>query len=89
MLDLIEARNVGIIDNLNDLNRFRDSQPESLVTKVYQNPDLKANKRLVKPKFAADKKIYINHYAGTVDYDVSNFLEKNQDYTVPEHEELL
>ena len=68
---------------------YAQSKPENLVTKVYQSKVLKDNKRLVKPKISSQNTIYVNHYAGTVDYNVSNFLEKNQDFTIPEHGELL
>lgn len=86
---MIETKNQGIIDLLDELCRFKNSTPQDLATKIYGNQVLKDNNRLIKQKIQGKTNIYIDHYAGKVEYDVVNFLVKNQDFTIPEHRELL
>ncbi|KAH1259466.1 Myosin-11 [Glycine max] len=48
----------------------------------------KNNKRFIKPKLSRTD-FTISHYAGEVQYRSDQFLDKNKDYVVPEHQDLL
>ncbi|VAH21982.1 unnamed protein product [Triticum turgidum subsp. durum] len=59
---------------------------ESFSQKLYEK--FKNNKRFSKPKLSRTA-FTIQHYAGEVTYQSDHFLDKNRDYVVVEHEELL
>uniref|UniRef100_A0A452ZP88 Myosin motor domain-containing protein n=1 Tax=Aegilops tauschii subsp. strangulata TaxID=200361 RepID=A0A452ZP88_AEGTS len=59
---------------------------ESFSQKLYEK--FKNNKRFSKPKLSRTA-FTIQHYAGEVTYQSDHFLDKNRDYVVGEHEELL
>uniref|UniRef100_A0A6N2M7Q7 Myosin motor domain-containing protein n=1 Tax=Salix viminalis TaxID=40686 RepID=A0A6N2M7Q7_SALVM len=48
----------------------------------------KVHKRFIKPKLSRTD-FTIAHYAGEVQYQSDHFLDKNKDYVVPEHQDLL
>ncbi|CAL9092438.1 unnamed protein product [Musa textilis] len=86
MLDLIEKKPGGIIALLDEACMFPKSTHETFAQKLYQT--FKNNKRFVKPKLSRTD-FTICHYAGEVTYQANHFLDKNKDYVVAEHQELL
>ncbi|XP_074320673.1 myosin-11-like isoform X2 [Silene latifolia] len=86
VLDLIEKKPGGIIALLDEACMFPKSTPETLASKLFQT--YKNHRRLVKPKLSRTNFI-VSHYAGEVLYQADQFLDKNKDYVVPEHQDLL
>ncbi|KAH9659166.1 Myosin-11 [Citrus sinensis] len=86
VLDLIEKKPGGIIALLDEACMFPKSTHETFANKLYQT--FKSHKRFVKPKFSRTD-FAIAHYAGEVMYQSDQFLDKNKDYVVPEHQDLL
>ncbi|XP_038710394.1 myosin-17-like isoform X2 [Tripterygium wilfordii] len=86
VLDLIEKKPGGIIALLDEACMFPKSTHETFAQKLYQT--FKNNKRFVKPKLSRTD-FTISHYAGEVNYQADQFLDKNKDYVVAEHEDLL
>ncbi|KAH9699062.1 Myosin-11 [Citrus sinensis] len=76
----------GIIALLDEACMFPKSTHETFANKLYQT--FKSHKRFVKPKFSRTD-FAIAHYAGEVMYQSDQFLDKNKDYVVPEHQDLL
>lgn len=65
---------------------FPKSTHDTFATKLYQN--LTSHKRFSKPKISRTD-FTIQHYAGEVTYQTEMFLEKNKDFVVVEHQNLL
>uniref|UniRef100_A0ACD5T7Z5 Uncharacterized protein n=1 Tax=Avena sativa TaxID=4498 RepID=A0ACD5T7Z5_AVESA len=86
VLDLIERKPGGIIALLDEACMFPKCTHESFCQKLYEK--FKNNKRFSKPKLSRTA-FTIQHYAGEVTYQSDHFLDKNRDYVVVEHEELL
>ncbi|KAM0843588.1 hypothetical protein ACQ4PT_057616 [Festuca glaucescens] len=86
VLDLIERKPGGIIALLDEACMFPKCTHESFCQKLYEK--FKNNKRFSKPKLSRTA-FTIQHYAGDVTYQSDHFLDKNRDYVVVEHEELL
>ncbi|KAL6271486.1 hypothetical protein ACE6H2_028397 [Prunus campanulata] len=86
VLDLIEQKKGGIIALLDEACMFPKSTHDTFSQKLYQT--FKDNKRFVKPKLTRSD-FTIVHYAGEVQYQSDQFLDKNKDYIVPEHRDLL
>ncbi|KNA15731.1 hypothetical protein SOVF_095540 [Spinacia oleracea] len=86
VLDLIEKKPGGIIALLDEACMFPKSTHETFASKLYQT--YKNHKRLLKPKLSRTDFI-ISHYAGEVLYQSDQFLDKNKDYMVPEHQDLV
>ncbi|XP_057550107.1 myosin-9-like [Amaranthus tricolor] len=86
VLDLIEKKPGGVIALLDEACMFPKSTPETFASKLYQT--YKNHKRLLKPKLSRTDFI-ISHYAGEVLYQSDQFLDKNKDYVVPEHQDLI
>ncbi|CAL5208434.1 unnamed protein product [Lathyrus oleraceus] len=86
VLDLIEKKPGGIVALLDEACMFPKSTHETFANKLYQT--FKYNKRFIKPKFSQTD-FTIAHYAGEVTYQSDQFLDKNKDYVVPEHQDLL
>ncbi|PIA36510.1 hypothetical protein AQUCO_03400422v1 [Aquilegia coerulea] len=86
VLDLIEKKPGGIIALLDEACMFPKSTHETFCQKLYQT--YKVHKRFVKPKLSRTD-FSIVHYAGEVLYQADHFLDKNKDYVVPEHQDLL
>ncbi|KAL0673064.1 hypothetical protein Bca4012_001045 [Brassica carinata] len=59
---------------------------ELIEKKLYQT--FKNSKRFTKPKLSRTS-FAISHYAGEVTYQADLFLDKNKDYVVAEHQDLL
>ncbi|XP_077248114.1 myosin-11-like [Tasmannia lanceolata] len=86
VLDLIEKKPGGIIALLDEACMFPKSTHETFSQKLYQT--FKVHKRFIKPKLSRTA-FNISHYAGEVMYQSDQFLDKNKDYVVPEHQDLL
>ncbi|KAL3620616.1 hypothetical protein CASFOL_035528 [Castilleja foliolosa] len=86
VLDLIEKKPGGIIALLDEACMFPRSTHETFAEKLYQT--FKSNKRFIKPKLSRSD-FTIAHYAGEVQYQSNQFLDKNKDYVVAEHQDLL
>ncbi|XP_010447927.1 PREDICTED: myosin-14 isoform X2 [Camelina sativa] len=86
ILDLIEKKRGGIIALLDEACMFPRSTHETFAEKMYQT--FKDHKHFSKPKLARTD-FTICHYAGDVTYQTEQFLEKNKDYVVAEHQALL
>ncbi|XP_074572388.1 myosin-11-like isoform X2 [Curcuma longa] len=86
VLDLIEKKPGGVIALLDEACMFPKSTHETFAQKLYQT--FKTHKRFIKPKLSRTD-FSINHYAGEVLYQSDQFLDKNKDYVVAEHQDLL
>ncbi|WOK92378.1 myosin-11-like isoform X1 [Canna indica] len=86
VLDLIEKKPGGIIALLDEACMFPKSTHETFAQKLYQT--FKNQKRFIKPKLSRTN-FSIVHYAGEVLYQSVLFLDKNKDYVVAEHQDLL
>ncbi|XP_071734137.1 myosin-9-like isoform X1 [Rutidosis leptorrhynchoides] len=86
VLDLLEKKPGGIIALLDEACMFPKSTHETFSNKLYQT--FKNHKRFIKPKLSRTD-FTIAHYAGEVQYQSEQFLDKNKDYVVPEHQDLL
>lgn len=86
ILDLIEKKPGGIISLLDETCMLRNSNHEIFAEKLYQK--FKDNPHFSRPKFSRSD-FTIHHYAGNVTYQTDLFLDKNIDYAVNEHQDLL
>ncbi|KAK8980870.1 hypothetical protein V6N11_048000 [Hibiscus sabdariffa] len=86
VLDLIEKKPGGVIALLDEACMFPKSTHETFANKLYQT--FKTHKRFIKPKLSRTD-FTIAHYAGDVQYQSDQFLDKNKDYVIPEHQDLL
>ncbi|XP_031116312.1 myosin-17-like [Ipomoea triloba] len=86
VLDLIEKKPGGIIALLDEACMFPKSTHETFSQKLYQT--FAKNKRFIKPKLSRTS-FTISHYAGEVTYQADLFLDKNKDYVIAEHQDLL
>ncbi|KAI4377827.1 hypothetical protein MLD38_015400 [Melastoma candidum] len=86
VLDLIEKKPIGIIALLDEACMFPKSTHETLSMKLFHN--FRKHPRLEKTKFS-ETDFTIAHYAGKVTYQTQSFIEKNRDYVVMEHCNLL
>ncbi|KAJ3695578.1 hypothetical protein LUZ60_000955 [Juncus effusus] len=86
VLDLIEKKPIGIISLLDEACMFPKSTHETFSTKLFQS--FKSHKRLEKTKFS-ETNFTLSHYAGKVTYQTDSFLDKNRDYVIMEHCNLL
>ncbi|ONK70922.1 uncharacterized protein A4U43_C04F2900 [Asparagus officinalis] len=86
ILDLIEKKPGGIIALLDEACVLPRSTHETFAQKLYQT--FKNHSRFSKPKLARSD-FTIRHYAGDVTYQTEQFLDKNKDYVVAEHQALL
>ncbi|GAV80711.1 Myosin_head domain-containing protein/IQ domain-containing protein/DIL domain-containing protein [Cephalotus follicularis] len=86
VLDLIEKKPIGIIGLLDEACMFPKSTHETFSTRLFQN--LRVHPRLEKAKFS-ETDFTVSHYAGKVTYQTDTFLDKNRDYVVVEHCNLL
>ncbi|KAM7507421.1 hypothetical protein LguiA_017874 [Lonicera macranthoides] len=86
VLDLIEKKPIGIIALLDEACMFPKSTHKTFSNKLFQN--FRAHPRLEKAKFS-ETDFIMSHYAGKVTYQTDSFLDKNRDYIVVEHCNLL
>ena len=61
---------------------------KDLAMRLYQSAEVAGSKRFSKPKLSQTG-FTIEHYAGPVTYKTENFLAKNRDFVVAEHQALL
>lgn len=59
-----------------------------LANRLYASPEVSGSGRFSKPKLSQTG-FSIEHYAGPVTYKTDNFLAKNRDFVVAEHQVLL
>ncbi|KZV31159.1 myosin-12 [Dorcoceras hygrometricum] len=85
-MEILLQKPGGIIALLDEACMFPKSTHETFAQKMYQT--YKGHKRFSKPKLARTD-FTINHYAGDVTYQADQFLDKNKDYVVAEHQALL
>ncbi|ESW08884.1 hypothetical protein PHAVU_009G082600 [Phaseolus vulgaris] len=86
VLDLIEKKPIGIIALLDEACMFPKSTHETFSTKLFKH--FLSHPRLEKEKFS-ETDFTLSHYAGKVTYHTDTFLDKNRDYVVVEHCNLL
>ncbi|KAL0724721.1 hypothetical protein Bca4012_039320 [Brassica carinata] len=86
VVDLIEKKPGGIIALLDEACMLPKSTPETFAEKLYQT--FRDHKRFIKPKLTRSDFTLV-HYAGDVRYQSDQFLDKNKDYVVAEHQDLL
>ncbi|KAF6146596.1 hypothetical protein GIB67_008882 [Kingdonia uniflora] len=86
VLDLIEKKPVGIIALLDEACMFPKSTHATFSTRIFQS--IRTHPRLEKTKFS-ETDFTVFHYAGKVTYHTDSFLDKNRDYVVVEHCNLL
>ncbi|KAK4281540.1 hypothetical protein QN277_013018 [Acacia crassicarpa] len=79
-------RPIGIIALLDEACMFPKSTHQTFSTKLFQH--FWSHPRLAKEKFS-ETDFTISHYAGKVTYHTDSFLDKNRDYVVVEHCNLL
>ena len=87
VLDLIEGR-MGILDLLDETCRFPKSTHADFAQKLYSAQNIAETSRFSKPRLSQTD-FNVDHYAGGVTYRTQNFLEKNRDFIVAEHEALM
>ena len=56
--------------------------------RLYGSTEVSGSKRFSKPKLSQTG-FAIEHYAGGVGYKTDNFLNKNKDFVVAEHQQLM
>lgn len=94
VLDIIEgtgskrARQPGVLELLDETCKFPRADHKDFAQKLYSSEFVSKSSRFAKPKLSQEEFV-IQHYAGPVKYNTSNFLEKNKDFIVLEHQELL
>ncbi|XP_027903170.1 myosin-15-like isoform X2 [Vigna unguiculata] len=86
VLDLIEKKPIGVIALLDEACMFPKSTHETFSTKLFKH--FLSHPRLEKEKFS-ETDFTLSHYAGKVTYHTETFLDKNRDYVVLEHCNLL
>ena len=86
ILDVIERKVGGIISLLDESCIMTSTTSEQFAQKLFSA--LNSEKRFSKPK-RSQVDFTLNHYAGDVTYESENFIEKNKDYAILEHTEVL
>lgn len=56
--------------------------------RLYSSPEVTSSTRFSKPKLSQTG-FAVEHYAGGVGYKTDNFLVKNKDFVVAEHQQLM
>lgn len=75
-IDLIEKKPIGILSILDEQTVFPDATDTTLTKKLHDAHESHRNFR--KPRFVANN-FKVIHYAGTVEYQTADWLEKNRD----------
>eukprot|EP00960_Hanusia_phi_P044717 756782-Hanusia_phi.AAC.1 len=77
-VDLIEAKGWGVQACLDDVCIMPKGEDATFLQKLIQTPQIKANGHFADPK-KNNRTFIVNHYAGSVAYDIDGFCEKNKD----------
>ncbi|KAL0486043.1 myosin heavy chain [Acrasis kona] len=85
-LDLIEKPPISVMHILDEESKLQNSTFKTLSTKLLTN--FSKHSFFAKPRFS-DTHFCVKHYADTVTYDTSEFIDKNRDYIVAEQSNLL
>lgn len=91
VLDVIEGSKrgpPGILALLDETCKFPRFTHSDFVQKLESSEFVTKSQRYSKPRISPNE-FSIDHYAGSVKYDVTNFLDKNKDFIVAEHQELM
>ena len=88
VLDLIEKKHDGIFSVLDEQSRLPRCTDATFAQAVYDKCSEHPRFEVTKAQ-QADLTFSIHHYAGLVEYDTINFLEKNKDELPKETTELL
>ena len=90
VLDLIDRKRTGIISILDEQSFLTQCTDQSFAQSIYQKcgsgrggPFAASSYQMARGSFS------INHYAGPVEYETNQFLEKNKDELPKEIDELL
>jgi myosin-5 len=86
VLELIEQKKGGILALLDEACRLGSSTPRDFTQRVFQ---LNGEHPRMRQCRGSEQDFVISHYAGEVKYSADAFLEKNTDYVVAEHADLL
>lgn len=84
-LDLIESQ-AGLISLLDEQTKLAKSSDKLFLSKIYSKI---SNSKLSNPGVFKNEFFGIDHYAGTVFYNVQGFLDKNRDSLNPNLQSLL
>ncbi|KAJ3701877.1 hypothetical protein LUZ61_005582 [Rhynchospora tenuis] len=87
VLDLIEKKPGGVIALLDEACMFPKSTHKTFAQKLYT--EFQTNKRFLEPKQSRTAFTIVHHYGGEVTYQADHFLDKNKDFLVAEHQDLL
>jgi myosin heavy subunit len=77
-IDLISKKPKGIFILLDEEAVFPKATDKTFIKKLSKNHEGK-HPKFSKPLLSAELTFQISHYAGTVEYDFTNWLEKNRD----------
>ncbi|KAJ4768361.1 myosin [Rhynchospora pubera] len=87
VLDLIEKKPGGVIALLDEACMFHRSTHETFAQKLYTT--FQQNKPFLKPELSRTAFTIVHRFAGNVTYQTDHFLDKNNEYVVAEHQDLL
>jgi len=88
VLDLVEKRPGGVIDNLDEACRFPRATASDFVDKLCSSKIVSESPRFTRARRLPNG-FTVEHYAGAVTYTADHFLGKNRDFVVAEHEQLV
>eukprot|EP01099_Mayorella_cantabrigiensis_P006382 TRINITY_DN529_c0_g1_i8.p1 TRINITY_DN529_c0_g1~~TRINITY_DN529_c0_g1_i8.p1 ORF type:complete len:1417 (-),score=467.12 TRINITY_DN529_c0_g1_i8:2318-6529(-) len=76
-IDLLDKKPAGILPLLDEETVFPKGSDESFLNKLHGAQG--KNPKYTKPRMAGKPTFCVIHYAGSVEYDVTDWLEKNKD----------
>jgi len=78
IIDLISSKPSGLLIILEEHGMLNRKPDNRALLQTFHNTHYSANESYDKPRFAGDEFI-VKHFAGEVTYDISGFIEKNND----------